>query len=182
MITAPEKLVALNKANVEAAVSVANILLDGAERLADVQLTAAKAAVADTAKNAKIFANVKDAQGWLGLQSELVAPSLDKAVAYSRAVYEIAAQTQSELTQVAEERVAELNKTIVGSFEQLAKTAPTGVGADAAVAAMKSAMAAASSAYDTMTKAAKQYADLTEANVTAITTKAVQTQKKAKAA
>lgn len=182
MVIAPEKLVALNKANVESLVSVANILLDGAERLADVQLTAAKAAVADVAKNAKILANVKDAQGFVGLQSELVAPSLDKAVAYSRAVYEISAQTQSELTQVAEERIAELNKGVVGAFEQLAKTAPAGVGADAAVTAMKSAVAAASSAYDTMTKAAKQYADLTEANVTAITSKAVQAQKKAKAA
>jgi phasin family protein len=182
MYAAPEKLIALNKSNVEAAVSIANIWLDGAERLTEVQFSAAKAAVADAAKNAKILASVKDAQGLTGLQSDLVAPSVEKLVTFSRSVYEIAAQTQSELAQVVEERVTEFNKGVIATLEQVAKSAPTGVGADAAVAAMKSAVAAASSAYDTMSKAAKQVADITDANVTAITSKAVAAQKKSKAA
>lgn len=182
MYATPEKLVALNKANVEAAVSVANICLDGTERLIEVQLTAAKAAVADAAKNAKIIANIKDAQGLTGLQSDLVAPGVEKLVGFSRSVYEIAAQTQSELAQVVEERVSEFNKNVIATLEQIVKSAPSGVGADAAVAAVKSAVAAASSAYDTYSKAAKQVVDMTEANVTAITSKAVQAQKKAKAA
>src|SRR5574341_226989 len=132
MYATPEKLIALNKANVETALSVANIYIDGTERLIEVQLTAAKAAVADAAKNAKIIANAKDAQGLTGLQSELVAPSIDKLVGYSRSVYEIAAQTQSELAQVVEERVSEFNKTVIATLETVAKSAPTGVGADAA--------------------------------------------------
>jgi phasin family protein len=182
MYAAPEKLIALNKSNVEAVVSVANIWLDGTERLVEVQLAAAKAAVADAAKNAKVIASIKDAQGLTGLQSDLVAPGIEKFVSFSRSVYEIAAQTQSELAQVVEERVADYNKGVIATLEQVAKSAPTGVGADAAVAAMKSAVAAASSAYDTMSKAAKQVADITDANVTAITSKAVASQKKAKAA
>jgi phasin family protein len=182
MIATPEKFVALNKANVETSVSVANIWLDGAERLTELHLAAAKAAVADTAKNAKILGTVKDAQGLVGLNSDLVSPSIEKFVSFSRSVYEIAAQTQSELAQVLEERVNDFNKTVVSTLESVAKSAPTGVGADAAVAAVKSAVAAASSAYDTMSKAAKQVADMTEANVTAITSRTVATPKKAKAA
>ena len=182
MITAPEKLVALNKANIETAVSIANIWLDGAERLAEVQLSAAKAAIADAAKNVKAFSTVKDAQDLTGLQGELVAPSVEKVVSFSRSIYEIAAQTQAELTQVVESRLGEFNKTVIATLEQMAKSAPTGVGADAAVAAMKSAVAAASSAYDSMSKAAKQVADMTEANVTAITSKTLVTAKKSKAA
>jgi phasin family protein len=182
MITAPEKLVAVNKANVETVVSIANIWLDGAERLTEVQLAAAKAAVADAAKNAKALAGLKDAQGAFALQSDLVTPSVEKVVSFSRSVYEIAAQTQAELAQVVEARVNDFNKTVIATLETVAKSAPTGVGADAAVAAVKSAVAAASSAYDTMSKAAKQVADMTEANVTAITSKSIATTKKAKAA
>lgn len=168
----PEKLVALNKANIEAAISVANIALDSAERLLQVQLSAAKAVVADNAKIAKALAGVKDAQGMAALQSQLAAePGIEKLMGYSRSVYEIAAQTQAEFSQLLEARVSEFNKTVIGLLEQAVKSAPAGVGADAAVAAVKSAVAAASSAYDTMTKAAKQVADMTEANVTVLATK-----------
>lgn len=173
MFNATEKFAALNKANTETALSFANIALDSAARLMDLQLSAAKAIVADSARNAKILSQVKDAQGLMALQSELVQPSIEKAVEYSRSVYEIAAQTQSKIGQILEQRASEFSQEAVTAMEQAVKTAPAGVGADAAVAAMKSAVAAASSAYDTMSKTAKQVADLAEANVTAITSKAV---------
>lgn len=182
MINTPEKLVALSKANVEAAVSLANLALESAERLVEVQLDAAKDAVAGSAKNAKALAAVKDVQGLIALQQELAQPAVEKVVGYSRSAYEIAAKAQSEFGQLVEERVAEFNKGVIDALEQAVKAAPAGIGADAAVAAVKSAVAAASSAYDNMSKAAKQVADLTEANVTALTTKAVAGTAKKKAA
>lgn len=171
--TVADKFAALNKANTETALSFANITLDTAARLLDLQLSAAKAIVADSARNAKIISQVKDAQGLMALQSELVQPSVEKAVEFSRGVYEIATQTQGKLSQILEERASEFNQEVVAAMEQAVKAAPAGVGADAAVAAMKSAVSAATSAYDTMSKTAKQVADLAEANVTAITSKAV---------
>lgn len=182
MINAPEKFVALGKVNVETAISLANLVLDSTERLVEVQLDAAKDAVTEGAKNAKALAAVKDVQGLIALQQELAQPAVEKAVGYSRNVYEVAAKAQSELGQLVEERIAEFNKDVIAALEQAVKAAPAGVGADAAVAAVKSAVAAASSAYDTMSKAAKQVADLTEANVTALTTKAVAGTAKKKAA
>ncbi|MBI2313449.1 MAG: phasin family protein [Betaproteobacteria bacterium] len=179
MYTVPEKVAALNKGNVEAAITVANIVLDSAERLLQVQLSAAKSAVADNAKAAKVLAQVKDVQGLAALQSALPEAGVEKVLGYSRSVYEIAAQTQTELAGLVEERVAEFNKGVIAALEQAAKSAPAGVGADAAVAAVKSAVAAASSAYDTLNKAAKQVADLTEANVTALATKTVAKKKAA---
>lgn len=178
MINTPEKFVALGKANVEAAISVANLALESAERLVEVQLSATKEAFADGAKSAKALAAVKDVQGFIALQQELAQPAVEKAVGYSRSVYEIAAKAQAELGQLVEERVAEFNKGVIATIEQAVKAAPAGIGADAAVAAVKSAVAAASSAYDNMSKAAKQVADLTEANVTALTAKAVAGTKK----
>ena len=55
-------------------------------------------------------------------------------------------------------------------------------GSDVAVAAVKSAMAAANSAYDSFTKVVKQATDMAEANVTAATATVVKQAGKKKAA
>jgi hypothetical protein len=57
------------------------------------------------------------------------------------------------------------------------KTAPAG--SDIAIAAVKSAMAAANSAYGTISKTAKQVAELTEAGVAAATSQVSRAKKKA---
>jgi hypothetical protein len=108
---------------------------------------------------------------------------VEKAVAYSRGVYEIATQTSEELSKVFEGQFAELNKNVSSALDKAAKNAPAG--SDVAVAAVKSAIAAANSAYDSISKAAKQVAEITEANVAAATNatvKAVSNAPKAKKA
>jgi hypothetical protein len=62
MYQAPEQLMAWNKANLEAAVRFAGIALEGAERMLEVQLKAAKSAFADGVQQAKMLADVKDPQ------------------------------------------------------------------------------------------------------------------------
>jgi hypothetical protein len=96
----------------------------------------------------------------ISLQATLAQPSVEKAVAYSRSVYEIAAQTQEEFSKLVEAQFAEVNKNVASSLDKAAKSAPAG--SDVAVAAVKSAIAAANSAYDTMSKAAKQVAEIAE--------------------
>src|SRR5262249_37739523 len=92
-------------------------------------------------------------------------PALERAIAYSRSVYEVAAQSQSELVKFLEARAAEYNKNLVGVLDKVSKSAPAG--SDVAVAAVKSALAAASTAYDNFNKVAKQATEIAEANLTA---------------
>ena len=66
---------------------------------------------------------------------------------------------------------------MVSTLYKVMKSAP--VGSDVAVAAVKSAMAAANSAYGTFSKTAKQVAELTEAGVAAATSQARHAKKKA---
>ncbi|HQZ02626.1 MAG TPA: phasin family protein, partial [Thauera sp.] len=87
--------------------------------------------------------------------------------AYARSVYEITSQSQEEVSKVMESQVAEMNKGVATALDKAAKSAPAG--SDVAVAAVKSAIAAANSAYDSMSKAAKQVAEIAEANVAAAT-------------
>jgi len=183
MYSTPEQVASANKANIESLLTIANTAFASAERLAALNLNTARNLLEDTVSGAKALMGAKDVQELMNIQASLAQPSVEKAVAYSRSVYEIATQTQEELTKVFEAQFAEANKTMTSALDKAVKNAPAG--SDVAVAAVKSAIAAANSAYDSMTKAAKQVAEIAEANVaaaTSATVKAVGAAPKAKKA
>jgi len=160
-----EQVAAAKKVGVDVALRAAGIAFEGAERLIELNLKAAKSVFADSAKVAKSLSNVKDVKELLAVNPADVQPLVEKNSAYLRSVWEIASDTQSEFAKLVEERATHFNKTIVAGLDKVAKAGPAG--SDVAVAAVKSAIAAANSAYDSAVKAAKQVADLTEANVAA---------------
>jgi phasin family protein len=164
----PQEISAANKAGVDFAVRASGIALQGTERLIELNLETAKAAFADSAKVVQSVTNVKDVKDvkdMLSVKATNLQPLVEKSTAYARGLWEIASDTQGELAKLLEERVTHFNKTVVANLEKVAKTGPAG--SDVAVAAVKSAIAAANSAYDSAVKAAKQVANLTEANVAA---------------
>ena len=179
---APEQFAASNKANVETMLTLANAAFASAERLTALNLNTARSIMEDGVANTKAMLAVKDVQELMNLQTSLAQPIVEKAVAYARSVYEITSQSQEEMGKVFEGQVAEMNKGVASALDKAAKSAPAG--SDVAVAAVKSAIAAANSAYDSMSKAAKQVAEIAEANVAAATNatvKAVSTGSKAAA-
>jgi phasin family protein len=181
--TTPEQMASANKANVESILTLANTAFASAERLAALNLNTARTMLEDVVANAKSLMGAKDVQELMNVQAALAQPAVEKAVAYSRSIYEIATQTQEELSKVVESQFAEINRSVTSALDKAVKNAPAG--SDVAVAAVKSAIAAANSAYDSMTKAAKQVAEIAEANVAAATNatvKAVTTAPKAKKA
>lgn len=167
MYTTPEQLATANKTNIEAILALANAAFASAERFAALNLNTARSALEEGVNNARALLGAKDLQEVITLQTTLAQPTVEKAIAYSRGVYEISAQAQEELSKLVEEQFAEANKAIATTLDKAAKSAPAG--SDVAVAAVKSAIAAANSAYDTMSKAAKQVAEIAEANVAAAT-------------
>ena len=176
MFQAPEQFVALNKANLEAAVRFAGIALEGAERMLELQLKTAKSAFADGVQQAKAFTEIKDVQELAQLKNTLAQPTMEKATSYVKSVYDVAATTQTEINKLVEEQVAEFNKQVVTSLDKVVKSAPAG--SEVAVAAVKSAITAVNSAYDNLSKSAKQFTEMTQANVEAATTQAVHASKK----
>jgi phasin family protein len=166
MYTVPEQVVSLNKANIDTAMSVAAIAMATTEGLFKLNMAALKDSLNEAAQNANVLADVKEAKDLMSLQSSLAQPGMDKAIAYSRSVYEVVSKAQSQLTQLAEGRMAEVNKEIVSAMDKAAKSAPAG--SEVAVAAVKSAMTAATTAFDTLSKTAKQVVDLAEAGVNTV--------------
>jgi hypothetical protein len=100
---------------------------------------------------------------------------MEKAIAYSRSLYEVAAQTNGELAKFVEAQAAEFNKNLVGLLDKVSKSAPAG--SDVAVQAVKSALAAANTAYESFNKVAKQTAEIAEANFAAATSVAKESKK-----
>ena len=166
MLTA-EQVVAAQKANVETLFGLTNKAFEGVEKLVELNLQVAKAALSEAADNTRAVLSVKDAQELLALQATILQPAAEKAAAYSRHVYDIAAATQAEVAKVAESQIAEVQKNFATTVDAALKNAPTG--SENAVALVKSAMAAANNAYESVSKAAKQAADVAEANFTAVT-------------
>ncbi|MDD5176897.1 MAG: phasin family protein [Sterolibacterium sp.] len=167
MFAIPEQFASSNKNNAEAILTLSNTAFASVERIAALNLNTARTLLEDSVASVKALMGVKDIQGFISVQSALAQPAVEKAVAYSRSFYEIATQTQEEVSKVVESQFAETNKNVASALDQAAKHAPAG--SDVAVAAVKSAIAAANSAYDSMTKAARQVVEITEANVAAAT-------------
>lgn len=176
MYQTPEQLVALNKSNLEAAVRFAGIALEGAERLMELQLKATKGMFADGVQQAKALAEVKDPQDFAQIKSSLIQPNMEKTASYVKSVYDVASATQTEFNKLVEEHVSEFNKQVVTTLDKMVKTAPAG--SDVAVAALKSAISGINATYENMAKSAKQFVDLTQANVEVATSQAISAGKK----
>lgn len=167
MFATPEQFAATSKSNVETLLTIANTAFASAERLAALNLNTARSFLEDSLSGSKALFAAKDVQELVSLQAAQIQPLVEKVVAYNRSVYEIASQSQEEVSKLLEGQIAELNKNVASALDKAAKSAPAG--SDVAVAAVKSAIAAANSAYDSVTKAAKQVAEIAEANVAAAT-------------
>ncbi|HET7765819.1 MAG TPA: phasin family protein [Burkholderiales bacterium] len=180
MYLTPEQITSANKAGLETVLGFAGSQFAAFERLSVLNFNAAKAAFEEGLGRTKALLNAKDAQEYFALNTAASQPALEKAVAYSRGVYEVAAQSQSELVKFLEARSAEFSKNLVGILDKVSKSAPAG--SDVAVAAVKSALAAASTAYDSFNKVAKQATEIAEANFAAAATPTPHKEKKHAAA
>ncbi|MDH4053699.1 MAG: TIGR01841 family phasin [Rubrivivax sp.] len=175
-----EQMMAAHKANVETLFGLTNKAFEGMEKLVELNLQVARTSLAETADTTKAVLSVKDVQELMALQASLLQPAAEKAAAYSRHLYDIAAGTNAEVTKVAEEQMADMQKKAMAVVDTAVKNAPAGT--ENAVALVKSAVAAANNAFESVQKATKQASEVAEANFQAMTSTAVKaTQQASKA-
>ena len=185
MSVTPEKIAAAAKTNVEASLSSASAFVatvfTAVERVSTLNLATARTAFDESVAFSKAVLAAKDPQAVAALNLAAVTPSVEKGIAYGRSLSVIGADTKEELTKLVEAEAAVLGKNFDASLEELFKNAPAG--SEAAVKAVKTALANASNAYEGATKAVKQVAAAAQANVEKAAEAAVQNvEKGAKAA
>jgi len=165
MMTA-EQIVASHKANVETLFGLTAKAFEGVEKLVELNLSAAKAALDESANNTQAALSVKDAQDLLAMQASLFQPLAEKTAAYSRHLYDIASGTGGEFTKAFEAQTAAAQKQFAALVDSTAANAPAG--SEQAVAMMKGAVTAANTAFESVQKAVKQATELAESNLAAM--------------
>jgi phasin family protein len=157
-----EQILAAQKSSVETLFGLTNKAFAGVEKLVELNIQASKAALNEASDNAKATLSVKDAQELLALQAGMFQPLAEKTASYSRHLYDIASSTSAEFTAAVEAQTSEGQKKFMSLVDSASKNAPAG--SESAVAMMKSAVAAAGNAFESVQKAVKQASDMAEQN------------------
>lgn len=161
-----EQFVAAQKANLETVFALGNKAVEGAEKLVALNVQATKANIADAVEASQAALSVKDLPSLLTLQQGFAQSASEKSAAYGRQVYDIVAGTAAEFVKFAEGLSADAQKQVSALVDTAMKNAPAG--SENAFSLVKATVAAANDAYETAQKAAKQAADVAEANFSAL--------------
>jgi len=165
MINTPEQFLQLNQAALETFQAVALKSVEGFQKVAELNIQAAKASLEESGEQFKSVLGAKDPKAFADMALGGAQPAADKAAAYAKHLYEIANDTGTEIAKLFESQFAEGSKQMNAAIEALAKTAPAG--SEGIVTFVKSAMSAANSAYEQVNRAGKQVVEMAEANMTA---------------
>jgi phasin family protein len=166
MAQGTDQLAAFNKAQMEAALKLAETAAEHMEKLAEMQFNAAKSTYANSVNALRQLLNVKDVNDLGKVTAGLAQPALDEATSYMKNLYKLLASANAQFATSLEQQVGELNKNMTTALDTAVKSAPPG--SEAAFAAARSAIQSTSSVYESMVKAAKQMSALAEANIAAV--------------
>lgn len=170
MTLTQDQLLASHKANLETLFGLTSKAFEGMEKLVELNVAASRAALTEAAAHTQAVLSAKDVQQLLALQASQFQPLAEKAVAYSRHLYEIASGTGTEFGKAFEAQAAQAQQNVSNFVDTAVKNAPAG--SETSVAVIKSAVSAANNAFESVQKAVKQASDVAEANFNAMATSA----------
>ena len=161
-----DQFAAANEAAIDQFSHFAKLSLGNFEKFAEIGLGAARESLTQATRHAQSLAGAKDVHEVIAINSAAVEPAMKRAYAYSRTAYETAAATNDEVKRVLEQNTAQLNKAAIAALEEALKYAPAG--SETVVGNLKTAIAAAQSAYDNLAAINKQIYDSVEQNVATV--------------
>jgi phasin family protein len=167
MTNTPEQFVQMQKVALDTYQAVALKSVEGFEKIAELNIQAIKASVTETSDQVKSALATKDAKAFGDLAMVGAQPAVEKLAAYANHMYEIASDTGTEIARIFEKQFADSNKQLTAAIDAIARNAPAGT--EGMATFVKSAVSAANTAYDQVNKAARQVADIAEANIAAAT-------------
>jgi phasin family protein len=171
----PDQVIAAQKRNVEAILGLTQKAFESVEKVVALNLQATRANLDETRE---FVLSAKDPKALFSAQSELLQPALEKATAYGRELYQIAAEANADLGKTAEDNVVQARQQVLAFVEGAVKNAPAG--SESVVNPLKTSLLAANQAFDGVQRMAKQAGETVEANVSTFAAKAAKAPAKAK--
>ncbi|MBB5393857.1 MULTISPECIES: TIGR01841 family phasin [unclassified Herbaspirillum] len=167
MFSYQDQFSAATKSNLQAQLDLINTLtakaFEGVEKIVELNLSATKASLEESAAAAKQLAAAKDPQELLALAAAQAQPGAEKAAAYGRHLAGIVSATQAEFTKAAEAQVAETSRKVGALIDEISKNAPPG--SEQAISLLKATLSNANAGYEQLTKSTKQAVETLEANL-----------------
>jgi phasin family protein len=169
MFAIPEQFSAAAKTNLESQIALLTALtgkaFESVEKVIELNMTVAKAALEESTSNVRQLLAAKDAQEFIALSTSQTQPNAEKAASYGREVMTIVSGLQAEVTKAAENQMGEHSRKFASLVEEVSKSAPAG--SENVVAFMKTAIANANAGYEQMTKSTKQAVEAMGTNINA---------------
>jgi phasin family protein len=156
-----EHIAAANKSALADAQAFANLAFAGFEKLAALNISAAKSTLGLAGELAHA-AEAKTPADALASHAAAMRPIAEQSLSYGRSAYAIAVETSAEIARAAEARMAEGRKTLASNLDILAKNAPAGA---QAAEALKSAIASSQTAFDAALASAKKASEMAEKQI-----------------
>src|SRR5581483_8930753 len=119
-------------------------------------LEAARRALEQHAESARALLGTTDPGELMRVRTRLVEQTMQQAAAYAQDVYELVSATQEQLAQHAERQLAGFDEDLARRAGQAMDAAP---GAEVALAAVKSSLAASAAMVENLSRATRQFAD-----------------------
>jgi phasin family protein len=167
----------LNKSILDQWIKLSQLSIENVERLANVNISAAKETLEEQVKNIQALPQIKDTQAWSSWRQKTADAQLESLFGYTRKISEAAAATQGEITKLVEEGIQQYQKNITAWADNASKSAPAG--SELAVNAFKNGVAATHAAIDGISKATRQAAEIADAGVKAAVNATISTVKQA---
>ena len=164
-----EKIASSGQANVRALGGLMTVVYDGFEKVVELNMTLAKAAMAESFSYTQDLLGAKDPQELMALQASLAQPLAEKSVVYTRHVSAVATDIGGEFKKAVDARMAEAQATFFNLVDSVAKNAPAG--SEPAVVVFKTAMNASQNLVDAARAATEKAAELLQANMAALVKK-----------
>ncbi|RKU00592.1 phasin [Burkholderia sp. Nafp2/4-1b] len=179
-VFAPEKFAADYQSGIAAWFAIARPAIHGFEAVVELNLQAAKTALEEYEDKLKNAFNANNPVA--GFAQQVAAPqeAAGKAVAYGRHLFDIAVSTQAEWAKVAQAQYEQNDQRAKEVFGELTKNAPVGSGA--VVAALNSALSAATAAADSVRAATGQAIEAAQSGFDAVSETTARGAKQAPAA
>ena len=165
MYNATEQFAEFNKAGVAQATKLAALAIENAEKLARLNLDAAKVMIAQSVEGVTATSSVKDVQDLMALRAKYAESGVQTAMVYSKSLYEMASEAQAQYSAFAEEAWSAYSKGFASWVDKASKAAPAG--SETGFNALRSTVAATTAAFDQFQKASKQVVNLADASMRA---------------
>ena len=150
MLSITERFTTLQLQSLKAMQAYALASLNGVEKLAELNLQAAKKSVEEGVSNSVALFHSRDPMALAETVSVQAKPATDKLGAYAKHVYQIANETAAELSRIAEKQMSEASQQMFATIDEISKGAPAGT--EGIATFYKSAVLVASAAWDRSTR------------------------------